>query len=98
MCQSGGWRAGCMAVVAGGCLTSREAYRSIDLPLLVLMAGTIGLGRALETSGAAVHAAQGLVRVAEPLGDRAVLAAIYLVTNLLVDLMYAVLDPRIRHD
>jgi di/tricarboxylate transporter len=73
--------AGCLVVVAGGCLTAREAYRGIDLPLLVLMAGTIGLGRALETSGAAVSAAQALVHVAEPLGDVAVLGAVYLITN-----------------
>lgn len=75
--------AGCVLVVAGGCLTSREAYRSIDLPLLVLMAGSIGLGRALESSGAALLAAEGLVGFAEPLGDRAVLAAVYLIANVL---------------
>jgi di/tricarboxylate transporter len=75
--------AGCLVVVAGGCLTSREAYRAIDLPLLVLMAGTIGLGQALKDSGGAAFLAKHVVETAQPFGDTAVLSAIYLVTNLL---------------
>jgi len=75
--------AGCLVVVAGGCLTSREAYRAIDLPLLVLMAGTIGLGQALKESGGAAFLAKHVVETAQPYGDVAVLSAIYLVTNVL---------------
>ncbi len=75
--------AGCLVVVAGGCLTSREAYRAIDLPLLVLMAGTIGLGQALKDSGGAAFLAKHVVETAQPFGDTAILSAIYLVTNLL---------------
>lgn len=79
--------AGSLAMVAAGCLSPREAYRAIDLPLLVLMAGTITLGRALELSGAAVYLAQGLVRMAQPYGDVAVLSAVYLVGNVLTALI-----------
>lgn len=79
--------AGSLAMVAAGCLTAREAYRAVDLPLLVLMAGTIGLGRALETSGGAAWLARGLVDVAHPWGDRAVLSAVYLACNVLTALI-----------
>lgn len=79
--------AGCLAMVAAGCLTSREAYRAIDLPLLVLMAGTIGLGRALETSGGAAFLAEHVVRWARPFGDVGLLSAVYLVCNLLTALV-----------
>lgn len=79
--------AGCVIVVAGGCLGPREAYRAIDLPLLVLMAGSLALGLALRNTGGAQWLAGGLVHVAQPLGDVAVLSAVYLATNLLTALV-----------
>jgi di/tricarboxylate transporter len=79
--------AGTLAMVASGCLTSREAYRAIDLRLLVLMAGTIGLGRALESSGGAVFLAEHIVRLSRPFGDVGLLSAVYLVCNLLTALI-----------
>ncbi len=79
--------AGSLAMVAAGCLSAREAYRALDLPLLVLMAGTITLGRGLEASGAAGHLAGALVGAASPFGDVAVLAAVYLVGNVLTALI-----------
>ncbi|MFM8979472.1 MAG: SLC13 family permease [Planctomycetia bacterium] len=79
--------AACVVVVAGGCLGPREAYRAIDLPLLVLMAGSLSLGLALRNSGGAQWLAGGLVHLAQPLGDVAVLSAVYLATNLLTALV-----------
>lgn len=79
--------AACVVVVAGGCLGPREAYRAIDLPLLVLMAGSLALGLALRNTGGAQWLAGGLVHVAQPLGDVAVLSAVYLATNLLTALV-----------
>jgi di/tricarboxylate transporter len=78
---------GTLAMVLGGCLTSREAYRAIDLRLLVLMAGTIGLGRALESSGGAAFLAEHITRFARPFGDVGLLSAVYLVCNLLTALV-----------
>jgi di/tricarboxylate transporter len=79
--------AGAVAMVAGGCLGVRHAYRAIDLRLLVLMAGTIALGNAMETSGAARFVADGVLAVARPLGDVAILSAVYLLANLLTALV-----------
>jgi len=75
--------AGAGAMVAVGCLGLRDAYRAVDLPILVLIAGTITLGLALDQSGAARWIAHGLTRGAAPLGDVGVLATIYLVTSVL---------------
>ncbi|TAH34289.1 MAG: SLC13 family permease [Planctomycetota bacterium] len=79
--------AGAMAIVGGGCLSVRDVYRSVDFPLLVLIAGTICLGLAMENSGAAAWLAGGLVGAATPLGDVALLSAIYLITNVLTALI-----------
>jgi di/tricarboxylate transporter len=78
---------GAVLMVAGGCLSVRDAYRAIDLPLLVLIAGTISLGMAMEKSGAARWIASGLVGAAASLGDLGLLSAIYLITNVLTALI-----------
>jgi di/tricarboxylate transporter len=79
--------AGALAMVAMGCLTSREAYRAVDLPLLVLMGGMIALGMALESTGGAAFLADHLLRAARPFGDVGALAAVYLACNLLTALV-----------
>ena len=78
---------GAVVMVAGGCLNVRDAYRSVDLPLLVLMAGTIGLGTAMESSGAARWVAAGVVAAVKPLGDVALLSAVYLMANAMTALV-----------
>jgi di/tricarboxylate transporter len=75
------------AMVAAGCVGARDAYRAIDLRLLVLMAGMIVLGEGLSSSGASSWLAEHLVSVARPLGPVAILSAIYLATNLLTALV-----------
>lgn len=74
-------------MVSGGCLSLRDAYRAVDLPILVLMAGTICLGLGLEQSGAAAWIAGELTRAAAPLGDLGLLSVVYLMTNLLTALI-----------
>ncbi len=61
------------------CCTASAARRSIDWSLLLVIASAIGIGKALEVSGAAATIAGGLIRLA---GDSpyALLATIYLIT------------------
>ncbi len=75
------------AMVATGCVATRDAYRAIDLRLLVMMAGMIVLGEGLSSSGASAFLAGRLVDLATPLGPVAILGAIYLTTNLLTALV-----------
>jgi di/tricarboxylate transporter len=75
------------AMVVTRVLSPRTVYREIDWQVLVLIAGTLALGRALDASGAARFLAEGLVGVVGVLGPVGVISAIYLVTNLLTEAM-----------
>ena len=66
-------------------LTPAEARRAIDLPVLVLLAGALGLGKALEVSGAATAVAAYLVAFGSAWGPTATLAAAYLCAALLTE-------------
>lgn len=69
------------AVVAAGCVDPREAYHSIEWPILFLIFGMLGIGQAMENSGAAQWIAHGVSHVMAPLGPLALLAAIYLLAS-----------------
>jgi di/tricarboxylate transporter len=78
---------GALLMVLAKCLSPRQVYRSIDLSTLVLVAGMIGLGVAAEKTGAAAWAAHQLLHVVRPLGPVGVLAAIYLFTNAVTEVL-----------
>ncbi len=79
-------------LAAGGmvvtrCLPASIARRKIDWQVLLVIGGAIGIGRAMANSGAAGAVAH-LVRQVDPwLGPIGVLAAVYLLTWLLTELM-----------
>jgi di/tricarboxylate transporter len=66
-----------------GCLQPREAYDAIDVPVLVLIIGTIALGAALTRTGAADLYASGFLSVFQGAGPHAVLAAFIVLTSVL---------------
>lgn len=68
------------ALVLSGCLTPREAYRSIDWSVLLLIVGTIAIGNAMEKTGLAEQIAGGMIQLLRPLGPAAVLCGVYLIT------------------
>lgn len=78
--------AAAVAVVALGALDPREARRAVDLPLLVMLAASIGLGRAIETSGLSQALSTTLVAPAAAFGPVATVAALYLATLVLTEL------------
>ena len=78
---------GALAMVLARCLTPQEAYESIDWKIIVLIAGTLPLGLAMEKSGAARLLADLLIGSIGPFGPWAVLAAIILLTSLLTEVM-----------
>ncbi|MCS6799894.1 MAG: SLC13 family permease [Myxococcota bacterium] len=75
------------AMLATGCLGRQEAWRAVDLPILVTIGSAFGVGAALEHTGAAAALGRALVELAAPLGPVATLAAIYLATTLLTELI-----------
>jgi di/tricarboxylate transporter len=78
---------GCLAMVITGCLRADEAYRAIEWKVVVLLAGVLPLGLALERTGAAGMIVDGAMRLAGDAGPIAVLAAIYLLTATLTEFM-----------
>ena len=61
-------------------LTPRDAYRSIDWPVLILIAGMIALGNAMSKTGAPDIAAEGLVGTVGQLGPNVTLWIFYFIT------------------
>jgi di/tricarboxylate transporter len=78
---------GALAMVVCGCLTIQEAYESIDWGIILLIAGTLPLGLALEKSGAALLLADLVLEVFGPWGPWVVLGAFFLLTSLLTEIM-----------
>ena len=78
---------GAMIMLATGCVPGWEARRAVDFPVLVVIASALGVGQALEQTGIAGVVASGLVNAAAPLGTIGVLAAVYLMTSLLTEVI-----------
>ncbi len=69
------------SMILGGCLSTREAYRSISWSSVVLIAAMIPMGRALETTGGAGVVAEGLVNILGSLSPIALMAGVFLLTT-----------------
>lgn len=78
---------GCISLVAMRVLTPDDAYGAIDWRVVVLLAGAIPLGLAMQNSGLAAQIVAGLMAVAGPESPLLALAAIYLVTAVLTEVM-----------
>ncbi len=66
---------GAVVMVLTGCLPIRKVYKAVDWKTIVLLAGLIPMGAALEVSGAADSAVQALLHLTGTLGPNAVLGA-----------------------
>ncbi len=75
------------AVVALGCLSAEDAYGAVEWRILFLIFGTLGLGLAMEKTGAAALIANQLGALVQNWGPLAVLAAVYLLTSVLSELI-----------
>lgn len=77
---------GATAMLLAGCCSVSEARKSLDGQVLLAIAASVGLGKALETSGAAAGIAQGFLSLAgtEPW---LVLALFYFLTVVLTELL-----------
>lgn len=78
---------GGLLLILTRCLTIEQVYEAIDWQVIVLLAGLLPLGLAMERSGAARLLAQQIMRFTGDAGPAVVLAAIYLVTAILTEFM-----------
>ncbi|NJB87494.1 di/tricarboxylate transporter [Lewinella marina] len=78
---------GVCALVIGRTVTMSEAYESIDWKIVFLLAGALSLGRAMSNSGLDDDIASLLTGTISELGPFALIATLYLTTNLLTEVM-----------
>ncbi|MEF8796064.1 MAG: SLC13 family permease [Salinivenus sp.] len=76
-----------LLMILTGCVTAAEAQRALNVQVLVVIAAALGIGKALETTGLAQRVANGVIGATEGFGPVAALAALYLTTNLLTELI-----------
>ncbi|MBP6797290.1 MAG: SLC13 family permease [Luteimonas sp.] len=78
---------GCAALVVFRLLDPDEAYRAIDWRVILLLAGILPLGIALQKTGGAALAAGFLMQSLGHFGPVAALAAVYLTTSVATEFM-----------
>ncbi len=78
---------GALLMVLTGCLTIEEAYRSIELKAVLLIAGMLSLGLAMEETGAAALLAEEVLGSLAALGPRALIAGLFVITALSAQIM-----------
>jgi di/tricarboxylate transporter len=76
-----------LSMIGTGCIRPAEAQRALNVQVLVVIAAALGIGKALQTTGLAKAVAQSVLAFTEPLGPVAVLVALYLMTNLLTEMI-----------
>ncbi|MGE0918664.1 SLC13 family permease [Trichlorobacter lovleyi] len=69
------------------CITTVEARRSIELNVLIVIASSFGISKALEKTGAAAWLADQIIGSVEQWGAVGVLAAICLITTILTEVI-----------
>ncbi|GAA5481258.1 SLC13 family permease [Haloferula sargassicola] len=78
---------GAVAAILTRCIDLSEAYDSIEWNILFLIYGMLGIGRAMKVTGGAEMLAGLTVAAMEPYGPLAILAAIYLLSSLLTEVV-----------
>jgi di/tricarboxylate transporter len=78
---------GALILVVGGAVRPGEARRAVDLDVVVTVAAAFGLAAAIDISGLGTTLADGIIGLAEPFGEVAVLGAIVLITIVLKEVI-----------
>jgi di/tricarboxylate transporter len=78
---------GSILMILVGCLDLEDAYKAIEWKVIFLLAGVLSLGAALEKTGAALLVSDALIAGVGPWGPTALLAAFFLVTTVLTNVM-----------
>lgn len=79
--------AGAVAMVVFGIISTEKAYKSIDWKVILMLAGILSMGTALEKTGGSELIGQGIVNSLGEFGPRAVLCGIFGMTFMLTNVM-----------
>ena len=75
------------AMLATRCLTGPEARRALELNVLLAIAASFSVGKALEITGAAQFLGESLVHITAPLGKLGAMGGVYLAVMVLTELI-----------
>jgi di/tricarboxylate transporter len=78
---------GCVALLLFRLISIEEALAAVEWRILLLLAAMIPLGTALQKTGTATLLSNQLVDLLRDLGPLAIIAALYLITTLLTEMM-----------
>ncbi len=78
---------GAAGLVVTGCVSRGQAYRAVDLRILVILGSMLALGAAASKTGLAADIAGGMVSFGERFGPHGILAMVYLATAILTELV-----------
>lgn len=78
---------GVVVLLSFGVIEAGEARESVDWTVLIVIGAALGLGKAMEESGAAVIIANWLVEFTSAYGPRAVLAGVVITTVILTEII-----------
>tara|TARA_R110000868_G_scaffold218576_1_gene469059 strand:+ start:215585 stop:217375 length:1791 start_codon:yes stop_codon:yes gene_type:complete len=78
---------GAIGMIVTRCLTASEAYESVDFKVVVLLAGLIPLGAAMQSSNMVDMGVSLIIQYVGQYGVHVVLAVLYLLTMILTSLM-----------
>ncbi len=76
-----------LLVIGGGCLKKDEIYAAIEWRIIVMILGTLGLGIAMDRSGAAATIVHGLMAVVGDWDKRLIVSALLLLTIVFTELL-----------
>lgn len=78
---------GVAVLLAFNIIEAGEARKSVDWTVLIVIGAALGLGKAMEVSGAAVLLGEGLLELTSAYGPRTVLAGVVIVTVILTEVI-----------
>jgi di/tricarboxylate transporter len=78
---------GAIVLVGAGVLTPGQAREAVDWSVLLVIGAALGLGQAMEASGAARVMGQGIIESARALGPYGLLAGVVLTTAVLTNVL-----------
>ncbi|WP_417493999.1 SLC13 family permease [Maricaulis sp.] len=78
---------GAVAMIAGGCLNTRQAARAVDMRVYLLIGSAIALGTAMQVTGAADLLALGVVSIFAPFGPVVLMSALFILVAVLTNVL-----------
>ncbi len=76
-----------LAMILTRCVTGEQAYASIQWSIVFLIFGMLGLGLAMEQTGAAAHLVDGIMKLCGDFSPFVILAVVYLLSSTLTELI-----------